>query len=163
MYFDALETTSDNALAAKEPPNMSYLALSLEKLSVSQCREDSPIPNGHWHNMQFLPDFTVCSQCFDEVVRPKLGAECLIARNFYTKTQRLSMATCQLYSPRMRKIFRTACAQNDSKYLAEKVRERLEIEADIHAKLMKLDRDGLDEAWTEGQVSKLIREWEKWE
>lgn len=163
LYFDALETTADKALAASQSPNITDLAAGLERLALTECREDSPIPEGYWHNMQFLPEFTVCSKCFEEAVRPRLEEDSIIARNFYTKRQKLPLATCQLYSPRMRDIFKKACSRNDPKYLEEKVRQRMQIEADIHAKLVKLDKEGHDEVWTEEQVGKLIREWQKWE
>jgi len=163
LYFDTLETTADRAVKYTEPPDVSALARKIEHLSaVPECREDSPIPEAHWHTMQFLPEFTVCADCFDEVVRPRLGSN-IIARNFYKDPQRMPLATCQLYSERMREIFKKACRRNDPKYLRAKVLERLQVEADIHSQLVKLDKEGHDEAWTEEQVAKLIREWKKWE
>jgi hypothetical protein len=113
--------------------------------------------------MQYLPQFTVCSECFDEVVRPKLTDDNVIARNFYTKPQRLPSATCQLYSERMRDIFSKACRRNDPMYLEDKVLERMKVESDIHAKLEKLDKEGRNDEWVADQVAKLVREWQKWE
>lgn len=164
LYFDALETTSHKAISSKRPPNIASLASKLERLgAVEECREDSPVPYGYWHVMQFLPEFTVCGECFDEAVRPKLLDDNLIAKNFYMEKQRLREATCQLYSARMREIFSKACRRNDPKLLEARVRERLEVEADIHGKLVKLDRAGHDKIWTDQQVSKLVEEWKRWE
>jgi copper chaperone CopZ len=164
LYFDTLESTADRALRKNESPNIERLASKLEKLTyVEECREDSPVSDGYWHVMQFLPEFTVCGECFDEVVRPRLNDENIISRNFYMEPQRLAVATCQLYSTRMREVFKKACRRNDPDYLEAKVLERLHVEADIHAKLVKLDRAGHDEAWTEEQVAKLIKEWKRWE
>lgn len=164
LFFDALETTSDKALAAKQPPNVDDLARELWHLSVgSKCREDSPVIDGYWHTMQFLPQFTVCSNCFGNVVKPKLGDGNVIARNFYMKAQRLPTATCQLYSTRMREIFKRSCRRNDPKYLEEKVVQRRRIEKDIYEKLVKLDRANVSTSWKEEQVEKLVEEWKRWE
>ncbi|KAF7562094.1 hypothetical protein G7046_g2029 [Stylonectria norvegica] len=163
-YFDAMETTSDQAFMEKEPPDIQNLALDLEKITVtSECHEDSPIHNGYWQTMQYLPQFSVCGECFDEVVRPRLDDDNVIARNFYTKPQRLPVATCQLYSTRMREIFKKACRWNDPKYLEAKVLERMNVEAVIHDKLKKVDRPDRDPRWVEEQVDNLIQEWKKWE
>ncbi|KND93931.1 hypothetical protein TOPH_01820 [Tolypocladium ophioglossoides CBS 100239] len=164
LYFDALETTSDKAFVANKAPNIADLARDLQQLSIgSSCREDSPVHDGYWHVMQFLPQFTVCGACFDEVVRPKLGDGNTIVRNFYMDPQRLPSGTCQLYSPRMREIFQKACRRRDPGYLKEKALERRNIEADIFDKLLKLDRAQRSDAWTEEQVEKLVREWRRWE
>ena len=163
LYFDTMETTADKAVKTSEPPDVSALASKIERLStVEECHEDSPVPDSYWHTMQYIPDFTVCADCFDDVVRPRLGSD-KIARNFYKDTQRIPLATCQLYSERMREIFKKACRRDDAKYLKAKVMERLSVEADIHRQLVKLDQERHDETWTEEQVGNLIREWKKWE
>ncbi|KAL6360334.1 hypothetical protein LRP88_06038 [Fusarium phalaenopsidis] len=164
MYFDAMETTSDQARLEHEEPDLKSLAQEVERMAaVSECQEDTPIHNGYWHTMQFLRQFSVCGECFDEVVRPLINNDNVIARNFYMNPQRLPVATCQLYSPRMREIFQKACRWNDPKYLENKVIERMDIEARIHDKLAKLDRSGNDEEWVDEQVDKLIQEWKRWE
>lgn len=163
-YFDTFETTSDKALKSKTTPDLSSLASKIERLSmVEECREDSPVPNAYWHFMQFLPQFTVCLECFDEVVRPQLSDDNIIARNFYREPEKLEVATCQLYSERMREVFRKACRRNDPKYLEAKVLERQEVEADIHGQLMELDRSGHYDDYVQEKVDRLIREWSKWE
>jgi len=168
LYFDLFETTVDRALKVNGPPNGSELAARLERLSVlDECKEDSPVRHRYWHSMQFLPQFTVCEECFSEVVRPRIKDDNALARNFYREPVRMKEAACQLYSARMREIFRKACRRNDPKYLEEKVKERQKVEAEIHGKLMKLDKmDKKGEADTrtvEEEVAKLIREWKEWE
>lgn len=165
MYFDAMETTSDQARLEQEEPDLGTLAQEVEKMAaVSECQEDKPITNGYWHTMQYLRQFSVCGECFDEVVRPLIKDDNVIARNFYMKPQKLPLATCQLYSNRMREIFRKACRWNDPKYLEAKVLERMDVEAMIHEKLAKLDRSKHeDEDWVEEQVDKYIQEWKRWE
>lgn len=164
LYFDSFETTADRAQSSKNGPDLGSLAQKLERLSVhNECREDKPVVDGYWHFMQFLPEFTVCGDCFEDVVRPRLTDENVIARNFYIKPQKISHATCQLYSARMRDIFKRACRRNDPKYLETKVRERLAIESSIKNKLSKLDREGQRDVRTEKQIDDLIEQWKEWE
>ncbi|KAH7318603.1 hypothetical protein B0I35DRAFT_479090 [Stachybotrys elegans] len=164
LYFDAIEMASMNSADVNRPAKVEDLAKSLTALSVSDgCREDNPVVNGYWHVMQYLPEFTVCEECFEEVVRPRLENDDNIARNFYTQPRRVPEATCQLYSERMRDIFRRACRRDDPIYLEDKVKERLKVEASIHADLLRLDKGGRDREWTKEQVKKLIEEWQKWE
>ncbi|OAA66067.1 hypothetical protein ISF_03905 [Cordyceps fumosorosea ARSEF 2679] len=164
LYFDSFETTADKAESSKRGPDLSDLAQKLERLSVhNTCREDKPISDGYWHFMQFLPQFTVCADCFEDVVQPRLQDENRLAKNFYIKPQKISLATCQLYSPRMREVFKRACRKDDPKYLEIKVTERLEIESSIKSKLARLDRDAQRDARTEKQIDALVEEWKEWE
>ncbi|KAG6145076.1 hypothetical protein E4U12_000011 [Claviceps purpurea] len=164
LLFDALETTSDKAMLAKKPPDVDDLARKLWHLTVgAKCREDTPVIDGYWHTMQFLREFTVCANCFEDAVKPKLGDGNVIARNFYMKPQRLPSATCQLYSARMRDIFRRSCRGNDPQYLEEKVMQRRRKEKDIYDQLVKVDRANASSSWKEEQVGKLVDEWKRWE
>ena len=164
LFFDVFETTAERAAANKRTANVSDLTKNLERLTThNACREDRPVSDGYWHYMQYLPQFTVCGDCFEDVVKPRLGDDNLIARNFYVKPQKIPVSTCQLYSSRMRSIFKKACQRNDPVYLEERVRERMRIEADIHGQLVKLDQRGKSDSRTEEHVDRLIREWKKWE
>lgn len=164
IYFDAMETASDQAFSKNEGPDIESLSQKVERIAtISECQEDTPISNGCWHTMQLLRSLSVCGECFDEVVRPLINDGNVLARSFYIKPQRLPLATCQLYSPRMREIFQKACRWNDRKYLEAKVLERMDIEAMIHDKLAKLDRSSGNDEWLGEQVDKLIQEWKKWE
>ncbi|EGX96715.1 hypothetical protein CCM_01373 [Cordyceps militaris CM01] len=164
FYFDSFETTADKAEKSNKGPDLGYLAQKLERLCAhTACREDKPITDGYWHFMQFLPELTVCADCFEDVVQPQLSEENVIARNFYIKPRKVPLATCQLYSPRMRDAFKRACRRNDHKYLESKVKERLEVESSIKSKLAKLDRDGPRDARKEKQIDALIEEWKEWE
>lgn len=162
LYFDALETASDEALASKTAPDIARLARVVGRLSIfTECHQDRPVRDQNWHVMQYVPEFTVCGECFEDVVKPELE-EGTVARDFYTKPQRLQVATCQLYSKRMREVFAKACRRSDPKYLESKVLERLKIEHDIQARLQVLHRYAPDDR-TEREIDKLVDEWRKWE
>ena len=145
-------------------PDVARLAKELQQLSIGgECREDSPVVDGYWHLMQFLPQFTVCTACFNDTVQPKIEEGSSLAQNFYMKPQKLPSATCQLYSTRMREVFFKACRRKDPAYLKDRVLERRDIETEIYEKLLKLDRSRRNDAWTEEQVEKLVKEWRRWE
>ena len=99
------------------------------------------------HVLDGLPEFTVCEECYDAVVWPLIednNNTSDIARSFLRSRQYRSLAACQLYSNRMRDIFRKACRRNDMDLLISKVKERLAVESEIRAKysaLLQWDQD----------------------
>lgn len=164
LFFDAFETTSDKGYVTNKKPDIGDLSMMLTRLStLNECREDRRVSDGYWYVMEYLPDFTVCGECYEDVVRPQRTDDNVIAQNFYMKPTKLPVATCQLYSPRMREVFKRACRNKDPEYLEGKVRERLKIEKDVHTKFLGLVRDKRNSAWTDEQIDKLSREWKRWE
>lgn len=155
--FDLLESTSDAALARQTPPNLQKLADQIRDVTITQeCMRDEPVPGRKWHVMESIPEFTVCDECFEDVVLPIVEGEGgSVARNFFKRRQERPVATCQLYSDRMRDIFRKACRRDDLGYLDDRVKERLDIEASIKAKLA--------EHPDEEETRELLKEWQKWE
>ncbi|KAL6889713.1 hypothetical protein HDV57DRAFT_339542 [Trichoderma longibrachiatum] len=164
LFFDAFETTSDKGYVTNRKPDLGELSMMLTRLStLDECREDRRVSDGYWYVMEYLPEFTVCGECYEDVVRPLRMEDNVIAQNFYPKPTKLPIATCQLYSPRMRDVFRRACRNKDPEYLEAKVRERLKVEKDLHAKFLDLVRDKRGGTRTEDQIDKLSREWKRWE
>lgn len=164
LFFDAFETTSDKSYVTNRKVDIGDLSMMLTRLStMDECREDRRVSDGYWYVMEYLPDFTVCGECYEAVVRPQRAEDNVIAQNFYLKPTKLPIATCQLYSARMRDVFKRACRNNDPQYLEGKARERLKIEKDVHNKFLSLVRDGRNSAWTDEQIDKLSREWKRWE
>lgn len=164
LYFDAFETTSERAIAKRTDPNVADLARKLRKVSThNPCREDKPVTDGYWYYAKFLPDLTVCSDCYHSAVIPRIDEKSNIARNFYSRSQRISQATCQLYSARMRDIFKTACREEDPEYLREKVLRRRRAEEVINGKLRQLEQYGRNDTRTEDEIDRLVREWKEWE
>lgn len=105
----------------------------------------------------------MCAECYDEVVVPELVAGKAIPAMFNKDTKRIPKASCQLYSPRMRGIFRTAVDAGDYKLLAGKARERRTVEGAWRVNVGELrhrEKAG-------GEVGREIRrceeEWRRWE
>lgn len=149
LYFDAMETTSDRALATRSAPDITGLAKTIERLSLlPECPRDQPVRDARWHVMQYIPEMTVCGECFDEVVRPLLEDNIPVARNFYVQPQRVPVASCQLNSSRMREVFRKACRHNDLRYLEARVLERQRTLEDMRDEMLRLEQHGQKDAWT---------------
>lgn len=156
--FDLMENTSDLAVARKSTIDQQALADRVRDITLTpECKGGIPAYGEKWHVMESVPDFTVCEECFDEVVLPILESDrpSRVARNFYKRPQTLPKAECQLYSTRMRNVFKKACDQDSLNYLQDVLQERLDIQASINARLE--ERPG------EAERTELLKEWAKWE
>ncbi|KAK2069585.1 hypothetical protein P8C59_004147 [Phyllachora maydis] len=180
-YFDLLETASDRGLSRKAAPDLQHLADRVREISlVNECHRARPVPGRKWYVMKALPEFTVCEECFDEAVWPWQegtaggggaddagsqtdglggGTGSAIAWNFLPRMQQRQMAACQLYSERMRLAFRDACQRNDLGHLANVVRDRIQREEWMRARLTKLQREPPDDPRVQEEIARVVREW----
>ncbi|KAK3327513.1 hypothetical protein B0T19DRAFT_164831 [Cercophora scortea] len=160
-YFDMLEVAFDQAFRSRTAPNVQELANNIRNISLhDECQRNTPCVNRKWHVMQSLPEFTVCEECFDTVVWPLLEADegGEIPRNFFKNRQSRPVAACQLYSERMREVFRKACYDDDFFYLEAKVLERLKAEADIKARYMELQKQDQSDPRVQRERLRLAKE-----
>lgn len=162
-YFDALETTADRADYDDAEPDMRDVAKLVRSLaSMPECQHDKELIDRKWHIITQLPEFTVCEECFEEVVWPELEERKSIPMMFNKTLQRVSKASCQLYSPKMRGIFRLAVDSDDYKLLAAKARERKTLELAYKANLAEL-RKSKGGPIIENEMKRIGEEWRKWE
>ncbi|CZR60311.1 related to ser/arg-related nuclear matrix protein [Phialocephala subalpina] len=163
QYFDALETAADQADYDDGAPDTRNLAGLAKHLALfDECRQDTDIFDKRWHIITQLPEFTVCEECFDEVVWPELEEGKAIPMMFNKTLQRIPKASCQLYSPKMRGIFRLASDSGDYKMLASKARERKTIEL-VHKKDMAELRRRKGDPGVEREMIRLEEDWRRWE
>lgn len=106
------------------------------------CQRDAMQTSKSWHFMPDLPEFTVCEECYDDVVwplsdRPIARDICKTSKPVPTKTNSefSSPLSCQLYSERMRKVFRDAVAQRDFSKLRDAAKTRLR----SHLRLLEMN------------------------
>lgn len=164
QYFDALETTADKSEIEESAPDTRALVSLAKRMSLfPECERDNNLLDQSWNVITQLPEFTVCEECFDEVVWPELEDRKAIPMMFSKKLPTLPVASCQLYSARMRGIFRTAVDGNDYKFLAQKARERRAAEAKY-----KMDVEGLRRLPGKGsgqavvaEIKRLEEEWRR--
>ncbi|KAH6714089.1 hypothetical protein BKA61DRAFT_689644 [Leptodontidium sp. MPI-SDFR-AT-0119] len=68
-------------------------------------------------------DFSACPDCFEEVIQGTKLASVITIRNQFRQAEK----SCDIYSPRMRSLWREACANNDYASFAELARHRVEV------------------------------------
>lgn len=158
QYFDAFEMAADSTEDSRYTPDTSDLVdLVRRYASIPECPHDQAVSDSTWYIITQLPEFTVCRECFDEVVQPYLEKGKAIPSMF--NMQRISYASCQLYSPRMRGIFREAVDDNDYKFLASKARER-------RLKELQFKKDMAEQKRIKGgekEFKRIESDWAKWE
>ncbi|KAK3377767.1 hypothetical protein B0H63DRAFT_225330 [Podospora didyma] len=161
QYFDLLENTSDEAHNRKSVPDVTRLADSIRDITlVDECRRNAPLRDCKWYVMESIPDFTVCEECFDAVIWPLLESRNCgdIPRNFYKGKQLKTVAACQLYSDRMRGIFKDACYRNDIGYLKAAVKDKFRLDIQIRNNLTELARDDPNDPWVRGEMARLVKQ-----
>ncbi|KAF1844875.1 uncharacterized protein K460DRAFT_354746 [Cucurbitaria berberidis CBS 394.84] len=101
----------------------------------SECPGNIPSVNRLWHFMPSLPEFTVCEECYEDIVRPvRQPGTSTIPSRLYADLRSIPDedpelgTSCSLYSPNMRGVWERSIAEEDFEYLKRKavVRKRLE-------------------------------------
>ncbi|QIW97780.1 hypothetical protein AMS68_003298 [Peltaster fructicola] len=184
QYLNTIIEMHDQAHTLRTLPNpMPFVLLVERKLSLRECERDSLILGGLWHYIPAVPAFTVCEECYEEVIEPEVRKGVDIAKRFNQTIQPAygeSIGTsCQLYSARMRRVFARSIKDNDLKYLARKAKERREAELRLQDKqtglIQRLERveslargGGVDDEESRRRLTRELRhitlEWkEDWE
>lgn len=162
-YFDAFETTADRADYNDADPDMRAVAsLARRMAAMPECQHDKELIDRKWYIITQLPEFTVCEECFEEVVEPELEEQKAIPLMFKQTLQRIPKASCQLYSTKMRGIFRLAVDSDDYKLLAAKARERKTLELAYKANVAEL-RKSKGGPIIEKEMRRIAEDWKKWE
>ena len=180
QYLDALVEAAESS-AAGGRADLAPLATVARALAYKQeCGRDRMVADGAWHFPAGLPELTVCEECFDEVVRPRLRRGPSLADRFSLSLQPLPpparRASCQLYSPRMRRVWERSADKGDWEYLKRKVRERRKVEDELReqqqAIMMMLTTKGgglyaggggVDKERLKKELDRIELEWADWE
>jgi hypothetical protein len=175
-YFEEMKATSDRALARRAAPDLLELVDRVRDVSLhEECLRNTPIPNRKWHVLQQVPEFTVCEDCFNAVVWPLIeeedgvgvggadggGIGTEIPRNFYKNKQVKPVASCQLYSERMRRVFMEACRFDDFGYLAAAVLHRLRVLSEVKQRYNELQREDQADPLVQEELAALARKFKE--
>ncbi|KAK4104862.1 hypothetical protein N658DRAFT_418689 [Parathielavia hyrcaniae] len=161
-YFDEMKATSALALSRRTAPDLVELVDRIRDISLhEECLRNTPIPNRKWHVLERVPEFTVCEECFNTVVWPMIedeenGSE--LPRNFYKYKQTRPVASCQLYSDRMRRVFLEACKHDDFEFLANCVLHRMRVMAQVKARYKELQRDDQEDPDVQDELRALAKQ-----
>lgn len=171
-YLDLLDAAAneceDKGLSA--PDNTDFVDYIRRKYGIRDCRRDRLVLSV-WHYIPDLPEFSICEDCYDDVVWPLAAAHKPVAR-MVSRTARLlpgsgpgrcREASCQLYSPRMRTRFREAVLRDDYQYLRSVALKRYDAEQRYRERQQKLlyeESKGYDR---DAELRQNAEEWKKWE
>lgn len=198
-YLDLLEKIDEEArvMPLNAAPTLQHLIKFVRGTTVSlptppanpvqppeKCTRDNLLIDTPWYYTPLLPDFTVCEDCFDTVIWPSIQKGSTLATDFHQVLTplpagiRTDGASCQLYSPRMRKIWKRAVEEGERegmKLLARKVRERREVEDELREeqggiqRKLERNRKGTGvmaediRASCKRKLDAIAREWADWE
>ena len=177
-YLDVLVELDAEAQSTGQRPNMTkFIKLARENAFKGECARNKAFVRKAWHFIPELPEFTVCEECYGEVIWPAVAAKSSSLPRLVNKSIQLVPnedlelgSSCCLYSPRMRRVWDVSSKEEDFKYLERKVLERKRKEI-----LLARERKGIL-GWLAGQekgsrgwerakdeLKLLEREWEDWE
>jgi hypothetical protein len=133
-YVDLLvELDAEAATLDQAPAIGRFVQLARDNAFKGECAKSKSFVRKPWHFMSALPAFTVCEECYDDVVWPATQSASVPATipRLVNKSIQLVPgedvemgSSCYLYSPRMRRVWETSVAEQDFGYLERKVLER---------------------------------------
>lgn len=187
QYLDKLVDIDEKARRSKRSPDLKPFQDLVQQQMILKnlppCTGDKLTRSANWHFLLSIPEFTVCTKCFVEAVQPHIRSSTRtspitssvpLADQFVRTPQPVPRengltrgmgSSCQLYSPRMRKIWATAAEVNDERYLARKVRERKAVEMGTYETYATLEKvmkgEEWDKAFVREELDRVKREWKE--
>lgn len=93
------------------------------QMQNSLCPRNTPSTTLKCHTMRDLFEFTVCETCYAEIIKPDADSGGILAKRVDVTPSTMSSGfTCQLYSSRMRQVWREASTSGSLDHLRQKVR-----------------------------------------
>jgi hypothetical protein len=171
-YLDLLDAAANHceAKGLASPDTTEFVDYVHRKCELRDCRRDRLILST-WHFIPELPEFSVCEDCYDDVVRPLAAAHKPVARMVSRSARllpgsgptRCREASCQLYSPRMRTRFRDAVLNDDFSYLRSVALKRYDAECRYRERKQRLLYDESRGYDVDAELRQNMEEWKKWE
>ncbi|KAI4680122.1 uncharacterized protein J4E88_006013 [Alternaria novae-zelandiae] len=138
-YLDLLVELDAAAELSGQLPDLSRFVLLLRENSYKgECQRYKILFRKPWHFIPSLPEFTVCEQCYDELIWPATQSRSTSSSipHMFNKSIQLVPgeepdvgSSCCLWSPRMRDVWKEAVRYDDFSYLKETAKERKRAES----------------------------------
>ncbi|KAL8780640.1 MAG: hypothetical protein Q9213_006376 [Squamulea squamosa] len=165
-YVDLLEDTAKQATEYRREPN-TYRFVELAKTigAIPKCARDAMLRGKSWHMIPKLPEFTVCPECYEDIVWPAVLQGLPLASHCSKTPQAVGnsqgVVSCQMYSTKMRKVFIQACEDNDFEYLRKMALRRYRVERDLQAMIVEAQQ--MSRAEREEAMEEIVDEWADWD
>lgn len=129
-----VEIDEESRLTGRAPDIERFIKLIREDAFLSECAKDTQFTRRPWHYIPNLPEFTVCEECYSDLVFPAIQQKNSVANLFNRASQLVPGedshgTSCQLYSPRMRRVWERVLEDEDYTYLKRKAVARKKAEA----------------------------------
>ena len=162
-YLDMIVVSTQEAETKRKSPNTkTFCDLAKQMSTIEDCPKDAMFPRKAWHIHPHLPEFTICQECYEDVVYPLVKTGSPLAVKIDKKPHMFSDPTmeicCSLYSPRMRKVFREACEDDDYEHLRHTVLKRHMLQRDLLDTFKEQQRDP-DDREVGGRLRDLLDKW----
>ena len=138
-YLDLLvELDREAELSGQLPDLNRFIKLIRENSFKGECARSRTLFRKPWHFVPSLPEFTVCEQCYDELIWPATQSKSVTSHipHLFNKSIQLVPgedpdvgSSCCLWSKRMREVWRETLKYDDFSYLKSQARERKRAEA----------------------------------
>ena len=144
-YLNMMVESAQEADSRRKVANSrSVCELAKQLAAIDDCPRDKMFARKTWHIHPHLPEFTICQECYENVVYPMAKSGLALAGKIDKKPLQFpnpeSEACCHLYSPRMRKVFREACEDDDYEHLRHTVLKRHMLQQDILGTFKELNQ-----------------------
>ena len=165
-FGDYLNMMIESALEAdskRNPLNATQVCeLAKQLAGIDECPKDRMFPRKAWHIHPHLPEFTICQECYESVVYPLVQSGTPLANKIDKKPHQFpnpeTEVCCHLYSPRMRRVFREACEDDDYEHLRHTVLKRHMLQQDILGTFKELN-DHPGDREVKGRLAELLERW----
>jgi hypothetical protein len=180
-YLDLLvELDAEAQQSIHQRPDISrFIRLARDNAFKGECMQAKTLLRKPWHFIPSLPEFTVCEECYDELVWPATMSKTTpstIPRMFNKSIQLVPGedpeigSSCCLYSPRMRKVWDVCVKDEDFRGLEREVLRRKKAELRLSREKNDIVR-GLGNAepgsskyeWARREMKVVEREWAAYE
>ncbi|KAL8866777.1 MAG: hypothetical protein Q9174_006091, partial [Haloplaca sp. 1 TL-2023] len=88
-YVDLLEDTAAQAVEFRRPPNTyRFVELARSMGQVPGCKRDDMLRDAAWHILPKIPEFTICDECYEDVIWPAVLQGSTLASKVGRKMER---------------------------------------------------------------------------
>lgn len=116
--------------------------------------------------MPSLREFTVCEECYEAVVWPAIIQNSALAAAFNRHAKPVAPehvgVSCQLYSPRTRRVWLEACQRDDGQGLRNAALQRYGMEKELQARSADVQQRWPREERGR-EMARIVEEWRRWE
>ncbi|KAH9875095.1 hypothetical protein J1614_004583 [Plenodomus biglobosus] len=179
-YLDLLVDLDTEARSLNRPLDVNrFIQLVRDNAYKGECCRNKALIRKPWHFIPSLPEFTVCEECYNDLIWPAMHSRVSQSTIPYLFNKTIQLvpgedpdlgSSCCLYSPRMRRIWDMSVMEDDFSYLTRKVLERRRAESSLSRErkgimkwMLELEKGSRQWERAKSELDRLNQEWALWE